>query len=151
MRRLDQALESTKAPVLERAAQLGAQGTSDSGMELVLLRVTELPFYNRSKLSFPQVLDDQGNIAQYLKGHIDGYSSLAREVIEKFGFERHIDRLDEANLLFQVIGRICTVDLHPDKVSNLEMGYLFEELIRRFSEASNETAAEHFTPERSSS
>jgi type I restriction enzyme M protein len=140
MRRLDQALESTKAPVLERAAQLGAQGTSDSGMELVLLRVTELPFYNRSKLSFPQVLDDQGNI--------DGYSSLAREVIEKFGFERHIDRLDEANLLFQVIGRICTVDLHPDKVSNLEMGYLFEELIRRFSEASKRDGRRALHPPR---
>src|SRR3954454_1395761 len=119
MRRLDQALESTKGRLLERAAQLEAQGTSDQGMELVLLRVTKLPYYNRSKLTFPQVLDDQSNVARYLKGYIDGYSSLAREVIDKFEFERHIDRLDEANLLFQVIGRICKVDLHPDRVSNL--------------------------------
>jgi type I restriction enzyme M protein len=146
MRRLDQTLESTKDAVVAKAEQLEAMGTAESGMELVLLRTAKLPFYNRSKVSFPGVLDDQNNVAQYLKGHIEGYSKLAREVIDKFDFERQIDRLDEADLLFQIVGRICKVDLHPDKVDNIEMGYIFEELIRRFSEASNETAGEHFTP-----
>ena len=146
MRRLDQTLAATRDQVLAKAEQLQAMATAESGIELVLLRVTRLPFYNRSKVTFPGVLDDPTNVGQYLRGHIDGYSKLAREVIEKFDFERQIDRLDEAGLLFQVIGRICKVDLHPDKVSNLEMGYLFEELIRRFAEASNETAGEHFTP-----
>jgi type I restriction enzyme M protein len=146
MRRLDQTLEATREQVVVKAQELEALGTAESGIELVLLRVTKLPFYNRSKVTFPGVLDDQSNVAQYLKGHIDGYSKLAREVIDKSDFERHTDRLDETDLLFQVIGRVCKVDLHPDKVSNLEMGYSFEELIRRFSEASNETAGEHFTP-----
>src|SRR4051794_34816103 len=131
MRRLDQALEPTKEAVLKRAEQLEAIGADESGMELALLSASKLPFYNRSKVSFPAVLDDQNTVATSLKGHIDGSSKPAREVIDKFDFEPHIDRLDEANLLFQVIGRICKVDLSPEKVSNLEMGYLFEELIRR--------------------
>lgn len=146
MRRLDQALEVTKHAVLVRADQLEAMNAGESGIELALLSASKLPFYNRSKVTFPGVLDDQSNVAGYLQGHIDGYSKLAREVIDKFEFERHITRLDDADLLYQVISRICSVDLHPDCVSNIEMGYLFEELIRRFSEASNETAGEHFTP-----
>src|ERR1019366_200486 len=77
---------------------------------------------------------------------IEGYSSLARQVVEKFEFDKQIDRLKDSNLLYKVIGRVCEVDLHPDRVSNSEMGAIFEELIRRFAEASNETAGEHFTP-----
>ncbi|MCB1778441.1 MAG: SAM-dependent DNA methyltransferase, partial [Candidatus Competibacteraceae bacterium] len=70
----------------------------------------------------------------------------ARDVIEKFDFDVHIAKLDRANLLYKVIGKFVDVDLHPDRVSNLEMGYLYEELVRKFSELSNETAGEHFTP-----
>src|SRR5207237_10014731 len=77
---------------------------------------------------------------------IAGFSPAARDVIEKFGFDAQIIRLERANLLYLVVSQFAEVDLHPDAVSNLEMGYLYEELVRRFSELSNETAGEHFTP-----
>src|SRR5205807_4024797 len=73
-------------------------------------------------------------------------SRSAREIIEKFDFNGQIQRLDKANLLYRVIGKFTEIDLHPTAVSNLSMGYLYEELVRRFSELSNETAGEHFTP-----
>ena len=144
MRRLDQSLEDTKQEIVEKAAELDAKGIQNA--EPILVRVADQSFYNRSRLSLAQLLDDPANIAQNLRAYIDGYSFLAREVMEKFDFERQIDKLERSDLLYQVIGRVCEVDLHPDRVSNLEMGYLFEELIRRFSEQSNETAGEHFTP-----
>ena len=97
-------------------------------------------------MRFHQLLNDPGNLADHLRAYIDGYSSLARQVVEKFEFDKQIDRLKDSNLLYKVIGRVCEVDLHPDQVSNAEMGAIFEELIRRFAEASNETAGEHFTP-----
>ena len=78
--------------------------------------------------------------------YIDAFSPAAKDVLEKFDFRSQVRRLDDANLLYLVTARFCDVDLHPDAVSNLEMGYLYEELIRRFSELSNETAGEHFTP-----
>jgi len=144
MRRLDQVLEPTRDAVRERALKLEEQGIENP--ERALRKVAGRQFFNTHRLRFHQLLDDPGNIAQLLHRYIDGYSQLAREAIDKFDFERHIDRLDRSNLLFQAIGRICQADLHPDKVSNHEMGAIFEELIRRFSEQSNETAGEHFTP-----
>lgn len=144
MRRLDQALSETKSDVVARAQELEAGGISN--VEDVLRITSGLQFFNRSALSFPQLLEDPGNVANNLRAYIDGYSKLAHEVFENFEFEQQIDRLEKSNLLYMVIGRICDVDLHPDRVSNLEMGYLFEDLIRRFSEQSNETAGEHFTP-----
>jgi type I restriction enzyme M protein len=144
MRRLDQALEPTRQQVLVRAEALRRDGVTN--LEPALLPMSGQGFYNLSKVSFPQLLDDPGNIATQLSRYIDGYSTLARQVVDHFDFHAHIDRLDRANLLFQVIARICEVDLSPSQVSNVEMGYLFEELIRRFAEQSNETAGEHFTP-----
>ena len=143
MRRLDQVLEPTRDVVRDRALNLEEQGIENR--ELALRKVAGRQFFNTHRLRFHQLLDDPGNIAQLLHRYIDGYSQLAREAIDKFDFERHIDRLDRSNLLFQAIGRICQADLHPDKVSNHEMGAIFEELIRRFSEQSNEAAGEHFT------
>ena len=144
MRRLDQVLEPTKAQVLAEAEQLQREGIGNA--ELLLRGVAGQQFFNRSKLTFTQVLNDPPNIAAHLRGYIDGYSALARQALDKFEFEQQIDRLDRSNLLYQVIARVCEVDLSPQAVSNLEMGYLFEELIRRFAEQSNETAGEHFTP-----
>ncbi len=144
MRRLDQVLEPTRDAVRERAAKLETQGIDN--LEHALRKVAGQQFFNTHRLRFHQLLDDPGNIAGHLRSYIDGYSQLAREVIEKFDFEPHIERLDRSNLLYQVIGRICQADLHPDRVSNHEMGAIFEELIRRFAEQSNETAGEHFTP-----
>ncbi len=86
------------------------------------------------------------NIADNLHAYIARVLPGAADVLEKFDFPTQIDRLDRADLLYLVVSKFCEIDLHPEAVSNLEMGYLFEELIRRFSELSNETAGEHFTP-----
>ena len=144
MRRLDQVLEPTRDTVIAKAAELVAGGVENP--ELALQRTARQQFFNRHPLRFHQLLNDPGNLADHLRAYIDGYSSLARQVVEKFEFDKQIDRLKDANLLYKVIGRVCEVDLHPDRVSNAEMGAIFEELIRRFAEASNETAGEHFTP-----
>ena len=144
MRRLDQVLEPTRDTVIAKAAELAAAGVENP--ELALQRTAKQQFFNRHPLRFHQLLDDPGNLADHLRAYIDGYSSLARQVVEKFEFDKQIDRLKEANLLYKVIARVCEVDLHPDRVSNSEMGAIFEELIRRFAETSNETAGEHFTP-----
>ena len=143
LRRLDCVLEPTKAAVLERCAQL--KGKVDT-IDPVLEGVTKEQFFNTSKMDFQKLLGDPAQLAGNLRGYIAGFSTGAREVIEKFDFDAQITRLDKANLLYQVVGKFADVDLHPDVVSNIEMGYLYEELIRKFSELSNETAGEHFTP-----
>ena len=145
MRRLDQVMEPTRDQVIARGKQLEAAGVEN--LELALRSVAGgQQFFNRHRLRFHQLLDDPGNIADHLRSYIDGYSALARQVVDKFEFDSHIDRLKNSNLLYKVIARICDVDLHPSRVSNAEMGAIFEELIRRFAETSNETAGEHFTP-----
>jgi type I restriction enzyme M protein len=143
LRRLDCVLEPTKQAVLDRAEQLSGKVEN---VEPVLCSVSGEQFYNTSPLDFPRLLDDPANVAGNLRSYIAGFSPAARDVIEKFGFGVQITRLAEKNLLYLVIGQFAEIDLHPGAVSNLEMGYLYEELIRRFSELSNETAGEHFTP-----
>jgi len=93
-----------------------------------------------------RLLDDPPNIADNLHAYLRGFSPGAADVLEKFDLHTQVDRLDRADLLYLVVSKFCEIDLHPNVVSNLEMGYLYEELIRRFSELSNETAGEHFTP-----
>jgi type I restriction enzyme M protein len=144
MRRLDQVLEPSKDTVLAAATRYQAGGIEN--VEPILRHAAGQQFFNRHRLRFHQLLDDPGNIAAHLRSYIDGYSSLAQQVLAKFEFDGHIDRLDRSNLLFKVIAATCKVDLHPDKVTNADMGALFEDLIRRFAESSNETAGEHFTP-----
>lgn len=143
LRRLDCVLEATKPAVLDK--HKGIAGRIDN-VEPVLQAVSGEQFYNTSPLDFRRLLDDPTNIADNLRAYIGGFSSGARDVIEKFDLGAQITKLDRANLLFLVISRFADIDLHPGVVSNLEMGYLYEELIRRFSELSNETAGEHFTP-----
>jgi type I restriction enzyme M protein len=143
LRRLDCVLEPTKATVLERHKKLKG---SIENIDPVLCSVAGEQFYNTSPLDFRKLLDDPGQIAGNLRSYIAGFSGSARDIIEKFDFDAQITRLAKANLLYLVISKFAEIDLHPDKVSNLEMGYLYEELIRRFSELSNETAGEHFTP-----
>jgi type I restriction enzyme M protein len=143
LRRLDCVLEPTKAKVLARYERI--KGTIEN-VEPVLCNVAGEQFYNLNRLDLPRLLDDPGQLAANLRAYIAGFSSGARDVLEKFDFDTQIARLDKANLLYQVIGKFAEIDLHPNAVSNLEMGYLYEELIRRFSELSNETAGEHFTP-----
>lgn len=106
-----------------------------------------MKFYNISEFTFDKLKNDAGNIADNLTDYIKGFSENARQILESFDIYSQIARLDKANLLYLVVGKfVDDIDLHPDHVSNNEMGYIFEELIRRFSEMSNETAGEHFTP-----
>jgi len=144
LRRLDCVLEPTKEKVLERLKKL--QGGKVKNVEPILCRVTGVPFYNTSRYTFEKLKGDPDNIAANLTNYLKGFSRRAREIIEHFGFEEHIAKLDKADRLYLVVSRFCEIDLHPDVVSNIEMGYIFEELIRRFNEASNEEAGDHFTP-----
>jgi type I restriction enzyme M protein len=144
LRRLDCVLQPIKDAVIARAKELDAEGYQNP--ERLLVRAAGQSFYNVSPLTFTRLLDDAPNIADNLRTYIRGYSTGATEVLEKYGFDNHITRLDNAGLLFQVISRFADMDLHPDLVPNDAMGYIFEELLRKFSEMSNETAGEHFTP-----
>lgn len=143
LRRLDCVLEPTKEKVLEKAKSL--KGKIEN-QEPVLCAVAKEQFFNTSRLDIKKLLDDPTNLAANLRSYISAFSSGARDVLEKFDFDTQIDRMDKANILYMVISKFAEIDLHPTVVSNLEMGYLYEELIRKFSELSNETAGEHFTP-----
>ncbi|WP_035856973.1 type I restriction-modification system subunit M [Cryptosporangium arvum] len=144
LRRLDWVLEPTKDAVLARYQQLKAAGVQN--MDPALRKTAGLTFYNTSKLNFRGLKADQDNVATYLRSYIGGFSPGAVDVLEKYGFDAQISRLDEAGLLYQVVSKFVEIDLRPALVSNHQMGYLFEELVRKFSEISNETAGEHFTP-----
>ncbi|MEK6190731.1 MAG: class I SAM-dependent DNA methyltransferase [Chloroflexota bacterium] len=141
LRRLDCVLEPTKQQVLRRLAKAAVQNVGP-----LLREITGSEVYNTSPLTLRRALEDPNNVAAHLRAWIAGFDPDTREVIEKFDFDAQITRLDRARILYHVISRVAEVDLHPDVVSNVEMGYLYEELVRRFSELSNETAGEHFTP-----
>ena len=143
LRRLDCVLEPTKEAVLAKHAQLSGR---IENVEPILCAAAGQQFFNTSKLTFRRLLDDPQNIADNLLTYLGGFSEAARDVLEKFDFRSQVARLAKADLLYQVVARFCDIDLHPDVVSNLEMGYIYEELVRKFSELSNETAGEHFTP-----
>ena len=144
LRRLDSVLAPTKREVLEAVPQ--AQKKGERAAEHILNGIAKQRFHNISPYDFPRLLDEPNQIAANLTHYINGFSTNIREIIEYFSFADHIIRLDKANLLYQVIERFTRVNLHPDQVDNLQMGAIYEELIRRFSELSNETAGEHFTP-----
>lgn len=144
LRRLDCVLEPTKETVLSYLPQ--TKGLSPEAAETVLKKKAKLSFYNRSKFDFQKLVADPNDIAANLRNYINGFSKNARSILEHFNFDDHIERLDKSNLLYMVIKRFAEVDLHPDKIKNIEMGYIFEELIRKFADISNETAGEHFTP-----
>jgi type I restriction enzyme M protein len=144
LRRLDCVLAPSKSKVLEAASKNAELG--DRGLDLLLRRAAGEGFYNTSELTFPGLLDDANNIAASLRAYIAGFSSGASEILEKFAFDSQISRLDEAGLLYLVVAKFANIDLHPESVSNVQMGYVFEELIRVSAEQANETAGEHFTP-----
>ena len=144
LRRLDAVLEPTKAKVLAKAAELDAAGQTT--VDPILKRVAGQAFYNTSPLSFATLLADDKNIASSVRAYVNAFSPGAVEVLEQYRFEDKVTRLDKAGILYQVLGDFADMDLHPDAVSNEAMGYVFEELLRKFSEMSNETAGEHYTP-----
>ncbi len=143
LRRIDSVLAPTKPKVLQVYNQY--KGKLDNP-DPQLRRASGYAFYNTSKYDFHRLLDDAPHLADNLKRYINSFSPNMREVLEKFDFHNTIDKLDDAGLLFLVMQRFTEIDLHPDRVSNIEMGYIFEELIRRFNEALNENPGEHFTP-----
>jgi type I restriction enzyme M protein len=143
LRRLDCVLGPTKAQVLDRLAAL--KGRLEN-VGPVLQAVTGIEVYNTSRLTLKAILADPSQVAGNLRAWIAAFDPETRDVIEKFDFDAQIGRLDRARILYHVVSKVTEVDLHPDKVTNVEMGYLYEELVRKFSELSNETAGEHFTP-----
>ncbi len=143
LRRLDCVLDSTKDAVL---AELAARQKLGVNPEPFLRRRSGLPFFNQSPLDLKKLLGDPTNVAQNLFAYIQGFSPAVRDIFERFEFQTQIERLSKAGLLYQVTEKFCQIDLHPNKVSNADMGTVFEELIRKFAELSNETAGEHFTP-----
>ena len=143
IRRLDAVLEPTKDAVL---AGYKKYRNKVDNLDPILEKVSCEQFYNISPLTFRKLLDDPGTIADNLRTYLAGFSTSAHDVIDKFEFDTQITRLDKADLLYMVVSKFAELDLHPDRVSNEEMGYLYEDLIRKFSELSNETAGEHFTP-----
>ncbi len=145
IRRLDCVLEPTKQVVLNENKRL-AESKIENVEPVLEAKAGGLQFYNTSPLTFTKLLDDPDSIADLLKLYIADFSPAAKDIIDKFDFSVQIERLRRAGVLYQVVGKFAELDLHPDVVSNIEMGYLYEELIRRFSELSNETAGEHFTP-----
>ena len=140
LRRLDAVMAPTREAVRARDAALSMQNK-----EKLLEKTAGLPFYNVSKQDFTTIASDAASVAKNLRDYVNGFSENVREILSQFGFDNQITRLAEAKLLYQVAGRFAAMrDL--DKLSNHEMGYVFEHLIRKFAEDSNETAGEHFTP-----
>ncbi|HEX6498998.1 MAG TPA: class I SAM-dependent DNA methyltransferase [Micromonosporaceae bacterium] len=139
LRRLECVLAPTRDKVREAREKYG-------DMEDFLRKASGLRFYNTSPYTLKSIADDPSQAARHLNAYIGAFSRNAREVLEKYEFAQQIKRLDSANLLYRVVGRFADLDLSPETVPNHQMGYIFEELIRRFAEQSNETAGEHFTP-----
>ena len=144
LRRFDCLLAPTKARVLARHSKIKAK--PETVVRSLLEKITGRPFYNLSKLDLPRLLDDPNQLAPNLNAYINGYSKNVREVMERFAFDQQIARMAEKNLLYEVVKKFAAVDLSPERVDNVQMGYVFEELIRIGAEQSNEEAGEHFTP-----
>ncbi len=143
LRRLDCVLESTKSAVL---AEFEAKTAAGLNPDPFLLRKSGQSFYNTSPLDLAKLLGDQDHIRENLYAYIQAFSPAARDIFERFEFYTQVERLAKAGLLYLVTEKFANIDLHPDTVDNAQMGLVFEELIRKFAEISNETAGEHFTP-----
>ena len=144
LRRLECVLEPTRAKVQEAKARFAGQ---DLDTDRFLRRATgNLSFYNTSTYTLKSIGNDPTHAAANLNKYIAAFSPNAQAVMERYEFGQQIKKLHEADLLYLVLGRFAGLDLRPETVSNHQMGYVFEDLIRRFAEQSNETAGEHFTP-----
>ncbi len=144
LRRLECVLAETKAEVVAENLRIAAMGLPEEAQEKFLIRASKRPFYNISPMDLSKM--GQSDIKDNLNTYIQSFSKDAREIFEHFKFEEFVGQLADANLLYKVVRIFCNTDLSPENISNHEMGFVFEELIRRFAESSNETAGEHFTP-----
>ena len=152
LRRFDLVLAENKQKVLDEKRRLEDKGITGPALEKALSRIAatdrKQELFNTSGFTFEKLLGDAPNIAGNLIAYIQGFSPRARDIFDKFEFETEIAKLDEANRLFLVIKEFCSADINlsPKAITNLQMGYLFEELVRKFNEQANEEAGDHFTP-----
>ena len=145
LRRFDCVLAPSRAQVVAEYER--RKGKLDGpALDLRLNRAAGQRFHNRSDFDFEKLKGDPDHIAEHLVSYIQGFSENARDIFEFFEFENEIERMREANILYLVVSKFASVDLHPDTVPNAQMGLIFENLIRRFNELANETAGDHFTP-----
>ena len=143
LRRLDCVLEATKDEVLKVA---GSSKVDSVAADFSLRKVSGYSFYNTSPYDLRKAIGDPANLKQNLQAYVDGFSANVRDVFERYDFASHLAKLDENDLLLMVTKEFLSIDLHPETVSNAEMGHVFEELIGKAMEASNEEAGEYFTP-----
>ncbi|MCA9335804.1 SAM-dependent DNA methyltransferase [Candidatus Saccharibacteria bacterium] len=142
LKRIDTMLEPTRAEVRRKHNQFN--GKTD--VAPILRATTKMDFYNTSEFDFDTLLDQPTHIAKNFQNYIDGYSENIQDIIAKFDFAKQLERLEGGNILYEMIKQLNQVDLSPSRIDNHEMGTIFENLLRRFSEQSNETAGEHYTP-----
>jgi type I restriction enzyme M protein len=144
IRRFDCILAETKNDVLEKYESIKTLPMKD----VLLRKASKQPFYNTSKYTFERLLDDPDNIETNFRDYLNGFSDNIQDIIEKFKFDNHITTMASKGILYLVIKEFTSpkANLHPNIISNLEMGYIFEEIIRRFSESHNEDAGQHYTP-----
>jgi len=143
LRRLDCVLEATKPAVLVEKTK---REQAKLNPEPFLLKKSGQLFFNTSPLDLKKLMGDQDHIGENLRAYMQAFSPAVRDIFESFDFHTQIDKLAKSGLLYLVTEKFANIDLHPDAVSNAQMGAVFEELIRKFAELSNETAGEHFTP-----
>lgn len=148
LRRFDCTLEGTKSAVVKRYDKLkdGKVKNIDPILNKVAGGGEDLGFHNHSELDFHRLKGDPDNVGRHLEDYIAGFSENVRRIFERFEFSKEIEKLEESNRLYAVVSKFAEIDLHPNRVDNLTMGLVFEDLIRRFNEAANETAGDHFTP-----
>ena len=144
LRRFDCLLAPSKDAVLARHAAVSDK--PDAVVQRLLAQVSGYSFYNTSKLDMKALLDDPNHCAQNLTAYVHAFSPDVREIMERFKFDQQIERMAEKNLLYEVVKKFARTDLSPERVDNVQMGYVFEELIRIGAEQSNEEAGEHYTP-----
>lgn len=144
LRRLECVLAETKDAVVAKHDELKTSPLPEDAKEKFLLRTSTFSFFNTSKMDLGKM--GQNDIKANLESYVQAFSPDAREIFEHFKFSEFVGLLEDANLLFKVVKKFATTDLSPKAISNHDMGLVFEELIRRFAESSNETAGEHFTP-----
>lgn len=150
LRRLDAVLEPTKDAVVAEYQRLKKAGEVDAIIHQRLTKIARRgatqPLWNTSPYTFERLLGDPDHLARNLVAYIRGFSPAVQTIFERFGFEAEIEKLDSANRLFLVVKDFAEAELGPDEVTNIQMGYVFEELVRRFNEQANEEAGDHFTP-----
>ena len=158
LRRFDCVLEHSKAQILAKHEAMVAKNKTlpeakriqdyDPTLNKIAKDIDgrELGFHNHSPLNFQKLKGDPDNVGRHLQDYINGFSKNIREIFDKFEFDKEIEKMEDSNRLYLVVSKFAEIDLHPERVDNITMGLVFEDLIRRFNESANETAGDHFTP-----